>query len=96
MSQELITMLIDRSIVCGHHRWQIRPPAVQVNLCERDLKARTDLLVPVRANVGKYLGEPVGIHVGKYLVLYLSGSVLENLPINANGHESGKICPITT
>ena len=34
--------------------------------------------MPVRADVGKYLGEPVGIHVGNYLVLCLSGSVLVN------------------
>ena len=49
-----------------HHRWQIRPPAIQAKLCERDLKARTAWLVPV------------GPRIVRHFDLCLLGCVPEN------------------
>ena len=37
-----------------HRIWRIRQPAIQANLCERELKARTAWLVPVGPRIVRH------------------------------------------
>ena len=44
-----------------HHRWHIRPPAIQRKVCERNLKVRPPSFVPGELRTGKYTLTVLGL-----------------------------------